>query len=182
MVRADFPPPVGARCFNGAALTGARMGSGQKPRRQTRIRSASTGPRSRGRGWHLRMFQIHHVCFCFNGAALTGARMARCAPPASATSPGLQRGRAHGGADGGLSSIGAPQPIRLQRGRAHGGADGRLLRTSAMRLKELQRGRAHGGADGAISQSGERNQTEASTGPRSRGRGWGNLSPHKRSA
>ncbi len=86
---------------------------------------------------------------CFNGAALTGARMAKTETRKWRSEYPLQRGRAHGGADGALGRV-----------RAH------------RRIARLQRGRAHGGADGPAHRLREQINHVASTGPRSRGRGW----------
>ncbi len=135
-------------CFNGAALTGARMDFGQLgagvketvastgPRSRGRgwtlgaltankhQRSASTGPRSRGRGW-LKTFLIYACdAFRFNGAALRGRGWACLSGTVSRNRPLLQRGRAHGGAEWQPAEVEYAAMDQLQRGRAHGGADG----------------------------------------------------------
>ncbi len=137
----------GSGGFNGAALTGARMAQADTCR-----------------SWRSRRF---------NGAALTGARMDLRSGSIRDKYGLLQRGRAHGGADGRLiqdqarkqiaASTGprsrgrgwSPESVRvanynilLQRGRAHGGADGSLAVSLCTDTIRLQRGRAHGGADG----------------------------------
>ncbi len=183
--------------FNGAALTGARMGlcphhrpgaisqlqrgrahggaDGPGPHRQTAgHRAASTGPRSRGRGWvqaaatplgselastgprsRGRGWIIHSHAHHTQRGASTGPRSrgrgwefkraAKAQENVASTGP-RSRGR------GWVAHLRPNQPPagQLQRGRAHGGADG--LAAADLRAKGLgmlQRGRAHGGADGS---------------------------------
>ena len=108
----------------------------------------------------------------FNGAALTGARRGACRFPSARLNCPLQRGRAHGSAEGDAELLVSWQNVELQRGRAHGSAEGvqqqrracrRVATSTGPRSRErggedifwsksvtdlLQRGRAHGSAEG----------------------------------
>ncbi len=157
--------------FNGAALTGARMDHVQ---------------------------HLHDVVTSgFNGAALTGARMEELRELTPDIYVKLQRGRAHGGADGrtrtrsrsrsisfnGAALTGArmvapaarplPGLFRFNGAALTGARMVTTKNTKNKRSKLLQRGRAHGGADGPTSATMTNTAVIASTGPRSRGRGWG---------
>ena len=61
---------------------------------------------------------------------------------------------------------------KLQRDRAHVSADGSSIGTAVAGSASLQRDRAHVSADGTITVSHVTVPSLASTGPRSRERGW----------
>ena len=146
------------------------MGGLSRPAR-TQARQASTGPRSRERGWFAAGWWPN-------------------SPPEASTGPRsrergwsgrfwritarslLQRDRAHVSADGHPAQ---PRPRKdhlLQRDRAHVSADGRAKNSACASGMELQRDRAHVSADGISFHALRGEHQQASTGPRSRERGW----------
>ncbi len=134
---------------------------------------ASTGPRSRGRGWPRRQSQVFARASSFNGAALTGARMGDLNRGLFGASARFNGAALTGARMVRRNTCAWPMPTMLQRGRAHGGADGRHGNLSTPHRNDASTGprsRGRGWENDAGHIVGRR--VFASTGPRSRGRGW----------
>ncbi len=199
MVEDGPPTPRNATrsdTFNGASTTWSRMVHRDTWKSATDS-LPSTGPRPRGRGWARRRSSRHRRTGTFNGASTTWSRMEsrsaaarRRIVPSTGPRP-RGRGWPHLPRTSGVADRPSTGPRPRGRGwesscrraRRSSGFNGASTTWSRMGLIQillevpptlLQRGLDHVVEDGRHAGDRRAADLRASTGPRPRGRGWGN--------